>query len=98
MDIIAELRITPVGVGVSFSRYIAECERILTAENIKVRLHAEGTDIEGEFDDVMRAVKLCITALHDMGVPRLMLDLHISSRTDKLQTMEDKIQSVEAQL
>lgn len=96
MKVIAELMIIPIGVGASLSKYIAQCERILQDTNLKIQLHAEGTNIEGEWDAVMKAVKQCVEALHAMGVPRLMTSVRISTRVDKNETMEESIESVKA--
>lgn len=98
MKIIAELNIIPIGIGTSLSKYIAECERILQSANLKIELHAEGTDIEGEYNDVVKAVKECIETLHRMGVQRVTASLRLSSRTDKNESMASRIESVEAQL
>lgn len=95
MKIIAELLIIPIGVGVSLSRYIAECERILKNKGLKIQLHAEGTNIEGDFDEVFDAIKNCIEAVHKLGAPRLMTNIRVSSRTDKIENMKDKVNSVE---
>jgi uncharacterized protein (TIGR00106 family) len=65
---------------------------------LKVRLHAYGTNIEGEWDDVMAAVKECHQVLHKMGVPRISSTIRLGTRTDREQTMEEKIQSVEEKL
>lgn len=95
MKVIAELMIVPVGAGISFSKYIAECERILQESGLKIQLHAEGTNVEGEFDAVMRSIKQCVETMHKMGVPRLMTNIHLSTRIDKSETMEEKVKSVE---
>jgi len=95
MQIIAELSIIPLGVGLSLSKYIAECERILKNKGLKIQLHAEGTNIEGEYDQVMGAIKMCIESVHKLGSPRIVTNVKISSRTDKTETMAQRIQSVE---
>lgn len=98
MKIIAELSIIPLGVGISLSKYIAECERVLKLKGLKTELHSEGTDIEGELDQVLAAVKECIEAVHNLGAPRIITSVKISSRIDKLETMEEKVESVESKL
>ncbi len=98
MKAIADLCIVPLGVGVSLGKYIAECERILRASRLKTRLHAYGTNMEGEWDDVVAAIKQCHEALHAMGAPRVSSDIRIGTRVDRAQTMEDKIRSVEEKL
>jgi uncharacterized protein (TIGR00106 family) len=98
MKVIADLCVIPLGVGVSLGRYVAECERILKKAGLKVRLHAYGTNIEGEWDLVMAAVKDCHQALHAMGVPRISSSVRLGTRIDREQTMEDKVRSVEENL
>jgi uncharacterized protein (TIGR00106 family) len=94
MKVIADLCIVPLGVGVSVSRYIAACEKILADAGLKTHLHAYGTNIEGDWDAVFAAIKKCHEAVHAMGAPRITTTLKFGTRTDRDQTMEDKIQSV----
>ena len=98
MKVIVDLCVVPVGVGVSLGSYITACEKILLKAGLKTKLHAYGTNIEGEWDDVMQAVKECHEALHQMGVPRISSTLRLGTRIDRAQTMEDKIRSVEEKL
>ncbi len=98
MKIIVELSIIPIGVGVSFSKYIAECERILKNKGLVIQLHAEGTNIEGDYNEVLDAIKSCIEAVHKLGAPRLVTNIKINSRTDKTESMKDRIKSVENQM
>ena len=95
MKAIVDFCIVPIGVGVSLGSYIAACEKILTGAGLKTKLHAYGTNIEGEWDLVMQAVKECHEKLHEMGVPRISSTLRLGTRVDREQTMEDKIRSVE---
>jgi uncharacterized protein (TIGR00106 family) len=98
MQVIADLCVVPIGIGVSVSKEIAVCERILHAAGLKTQLHAYGTNIEGEWDQVFAAVKQCHEALHAAGVPRISTNMRFGTRIDREQTMEDKIQSVERKL
>ena len=98
MKVVADLCVVPLGVGLSLGRYIAECERVLNRAGLKIRLHAYGTNIEGEWDEVVAAIKECHEALHAMGVPRISSSIRLGTRTDREQTMEDKIRSVEQSL
>ena len=94
MKVIADLCVVPLGVGVSLGEYIAECEKILTGAGLKTNLHAYGTNIEGERDEVMSAIRRCHERLHQMGVPRISSTLRFGTRTDRPQSMQDKIRSV----
>jgi uncharacterized protein (TIGR00106 family) len=98
MKVIMDLCVVPLGVGVSLSSYIAECERVLREAGLETRLHAYGTNIEGEWNEVMAAVKRCHEAVHAMGAPRISTTIKLGTRTDRLQTMEEKVRSVEEKL
>jgi uncharacterized protein (TIGR00106 family) len=95
MKVIVDLCVIPLGVGVSLSPYIARCEEILKKAKVKTQLHANGTNIEGEWDEVFSAVKKCHEAVHEMGAPRISTTIKLGTRTDKDQSMADKITSVQ---
>jgi uncharacterized protein (TIGR00106 family) len=98
MKVIADLCIVPMGIGLSVSKEVAMCEQILTDAGLKTKLHAYGTNIEGEWDAVFAAVKRCHEVLHAAGVPRVSSNMRFGTRTDKEQSMDDKVQSVETKL
>lgn len=93
-----DVSIVPIGAGVSLSRYVAACERVLQEAGLQPQLHANGTNVEGEWDQVFAAVKRCHEVLHEMGVPRVSTNMRVGTRTDRDQTLQDKIDSVRAQL
>jgi uncharacterized protein (TIGR00106 family) len=94
MRVIADFCLVPLGVGVSVSKEVAACERVLAEAGLKTCLHAYGTNIEGEWDEVFAAIKRCHEAVHAMGAPRISSTLKFGTRTDREQTMEDKVRSV----
>lgn len=94
MHVIVDLCVIPLGVGVSVSRFVVECEKVLKEAGLKTQLHAYGTNIEGEWDEVFAAIKRCHEKLHDMGAPRITTTLKLGTRTDRYQTMDDKVESV----
>ena len=98
MNVIADLCVVPIGVGVSVSKYVAACERILNDAGLKTKLHAYGTNIEGDWDTVFAAIKQCHQIVHEMGAPRISTTLKFGTRIDRAQTMDDKINSVVHQL
>ncbi len=95
MKVIVDLCVIPLGVGVSLSRYVAACERVLQEAGLTFQLHANGTNIEGEWDEVFGAIKRCHQVVHEMGAPRIATTIRLGTRTDRDQTMQDKIRSVE---
>jgi uncharacterized protein (TIGR00106 family) len=98
MRVIADLCVVPLGIGVSVSREVAACERILNDAGLKTKLHAYGTNIEGEWDEVFAAIKRCHEAVHAMGAPRISSTLRFGTRIDRPQTMDEKIRSVEEKM
>ncbi len=98
MKVIADFCLVPLGVGVSVSKYVAECEKIFTNAGLKTKLHSYGTNIEGDWDEVFAAIKLCHEKIHEMGAPRISSTLKFGTRTDRAQSMEDKVKSVEDKL
>ncbi len=98
MKVIVDFCLVPIGVGVSVSKYIVECEKIFNQAKLKTHIHAYGTNVEGEWDEVFAAIKRCHERVHEMGVPRISSTLRLGTRTDREQTMEDKIRSVQEKL
>ena len=94
MHVMIDLCIVPLGVGVSVSEYIAECQIVIKRAGLQSQMHPYGTVIEGEWDIVMGVVKQCHEKIHEMGAPRITTTLKIGTRTDRAQTMKDKIDSV----
>jgi uncharacterized protein (TIGR00106 family) len=98
MKVIVNFTLVPVGTGVSLSAYIAECEKVLSAAGLITALHANGTNIEGEWDDVFAAIRRCHEAVHRMGAPRIFTSIQAGTRVDRAQTMDEKVASVVRQL
>jgi len=94
MKIIADICIVPIGVGVSLSPYIAAACEELEQAGLNAQMHAYGTNVEGEYADVMNALERCLERIHGMGAPRITCTIKLGTRTDREQTMQDKVQSV----
>lgn len=98
MKAIADVTIIPIGIGISLSRYVAACEKVFSEAGLKTQLHANGTNIEGEWEEVFTAIKRCHEVVHEMNSPRVFTTIHVGTRTDRDQTMEDKIDSVRVKM
>lgn len=98
MNVMVDLCVVPIGVGTSVSKYVSACERVFQDAGLSHQMHAYGTNVEGDWDDVMAAVKRCHEVVHQMGAPRVTSSMRFGTRTDRAQTMADKIASVEAKL
>ena len=98
MHVMIDLCIVPLGVGVSLSPYVAACGKVLAEAGLKTSLHAYGTNVEGEWEAVFAAVKRCHEVVHAMGAPRVTTTIKLGTRTDRAQSMEDKVRSVREKL
>ena len=98
MHVMIDLCVVPLGVGVSVSKYIAECEKILNEAGLETHLHAYGTNVAGDWEDVFAAVRRCHERVHDLGAPRITTTIKVGTRTDRVQTMDEKIVSVQQKL
>lgn len=94
MKVIVDLCVVPMGVGVSVSKYVAECQRVLDEAGLEHKLHAYGTNIAGEWDEVFAAIKQCHESVHKLGAPRITTTIKVGTRNDREQSMQDKIDSV----
>ena len=94
MHVIVDLCVVPLGVGVSVAKYVAECQEVLREAGLNHQLHAYGTNIEGSWDEVFAAIKICHERVHAMGAPRITTSIKVGTRTDREQSMQDKIDSV----
>ena len=98
MKALAEIQVIPIGAGVSVRKEVMRAHRLIEESGLKVQLHSYGTNVEGEWDTVMAAVKRCHEVVHEMGAPRISTTLRVGTRTDRDQTMDDKVTSVEEKL
>lgn len=98
MNVMIDLCVIPLGVGVSVSEYVTACQRVLDEAGLSHQMHAYGTNVEGEWDEVFAAVKRCHEVVHEMGAPRVSTSMRIGTRIDRDQTMQDKIDSVSTKL
>lgn len=98
-QVMIDLCVVPLGVGVSVRKEVTEVERVLRAREaegkIVCRLHGFGTNVSGHWDDVMGAVKEVHEVLHDrMGVVRITSSMRLGTRIDKAQSIDDKASCV----
>src|SRR3954469_25726390 len=95
--------LTVIGLGrasASASEYVAEMQRRLQAQDkVRFRLHAMGTELEGQVEDILDVVRQLHNVPFEAGLPRVYPFPKPDERMDKpMQTLDDKVKSVEAQL
>jgi uncharacterized protein (TIGR00106 family) len=98
MRVMVDLCVVPLGVGVSVSEYVAACSRLIEAAGVEHQLHPYGTVIEGEWETVFALVKRCHERVHELGALRVFTTLKVGTRTDREQSMHDKVASVRRKL
>ncbi|HET8939634.1 MAG TPA: MTH1187 family thiamine-binding protein [Polyangiales bacterium] len=95
MKVMLDFCVVPIGVGVSVSKYVAECQRVLLDAGLSHQMHPYGTVVEGEWDEVFDALRRCHERVHALGAPRISTSLRLGTRVDRDQSMQDKLDSVQ---
>jgi uncharacterized protein (TIGR00106 family) len=94
----ADLTVLSLGRSeVSASEYVAEIQRRLAAQDkVRYRMHAMGTELEGQTADILALVAELHAVPFEKGVPRVYTVLKLDERRDRPgQTLDDKVRSVE---
>ena len=96
---IVAVSISPVGVGVSLSRYVAAAERVVRGQDrIRVRLDPMFTTLEGDVGEIFALIQQMQEAVFEAGAPRVGTVIKIDDRRDRKVQMEDKLRAVEEKL
>jgi len=95
MQVIADICVVPLTGNLSVRREVARAHRILRETGLPVQLHGYGTNIEGDIDIVLAAIKRIHVELHAEGVARISTNIKLGSRTDKAQSIQDKVRVIE---
>lgn len=91
MKAIAEIQVVPLGVGISVRKEVMRAHALLEEAGLHTELHAYGTNVEGELDQVLDAIRRVHETLHAEGVPRLATNIKLGTRTDKEPTLAGKV-------
>lgn len=98
MRAMADVCVVPMGVGISVSKYVAQCQEVFKSMELEVNMHAYGTNIEGEWEEVMEAIRRCHEVVHEMGAPRVGTTIRLGTRVDRTQSISEKMASVHEKL
>jgi len=96
----AEISVYPVGTdSTSLGFYIAKAIESIDINGISYQVTPMGTILEsGSVEKIFEATRAAIETIHRLGVKRVEVILKIDSRTDKTQSMQQKVQSVDRYL
>ncbi|MEJ2316313.1 MAG: MTH1187 family thiamine-binding protein [Gammaproteobacteria bacterium] len=90
MKATADLQVIPLGSGVSARKEVQRAVELLKEYEFIIHTHGAGTNIEGDMDEVLSAVKKIHEVLHSEGSVRLISYLKLETRTDKETTLAGK--------
>ena len=91
MKATAEVQVIPIGAGVSVRKQVQRAHAVLQEAGLNAQLHANGTNLEGELEDVFDAIRHVHETLHAEGTARLATFIKIGTRTDKEPSLEGKL-------
>jgi len=95
MNTLVSVAIMPIGAGDSLSGYVAEIVKIIEASGLPNRTTSMSTEIEGDWDDVMRVVKDATFVLANKGI-RTSVILRADIRPGRTNTINSKIEKLES--
>jgi uncharacterized protein (TIGR00106 family) len=92
--VLLDFSMTPLGKGESVSPYVARCLEVVASSGLSYRLHAMGTTLEGELDQVLDVVRRCFQAL-EPDCDRVTCSIKIDSRKGPGGRLDSKVQKVQ---
>ena len=92
-----EFSMSPLSKGESVSEYVARSLDIIDRSGLDYRLHAMGTIVEGELDDLMALLKKCFEAMGE-DCPRITCTAKFDYRKGHSGRLDAKVQSVKEKL
>jgi uncharacterized protein (TIGR00106 family) len=92
--VLLDFSMSPLGTGESVSRYVARCLEIVAASGLDYRLHAMGTTLEGEWDQVFAVVRQCFEALKP-ECNRISVAIKVDYRAGPGGRLDSKVRHVE---
>lgn len=94
---IAEFSIVPIGAGESLSTAVAEAFKVIEASRVSYEHHAMGTNLEGDWDDVMAVIKACRDRLLESS-NRVSVSIKIDDRKGATDRLAQKVSSAQAKM
>jgi uncharacterized protein (TIGR00106 family) len=95
--VLLEFSIAPLDKGASVGDYVARSLAIIDASGLDYRLHAMGTIIEGEVDQVLEVFQQCLAAI-TADCDRVTCTMKLDYRKGASGRLETKVTSVEQRL
>jgi len=94
---IAEFSIFPIGVGESLSAHVARAFEVIESSDVAYEHHAMGTNLEGDWDEVMGVIKACRDRLLET-TDRVSLSIKIDDRAGVTDGLQRKVASAKQRM
>lgn len=94
---IADFTIAPVGKGESLSADVAEAFKIIAASGVRHEHHAMGTNLEGDWDEVMAVIKACRDKMLQ-SAGRVSISIKIDDRRGAHDRLQAKVASAKEKM
>lgn len=95
--VLLEFSMSPLEKGPSVGDYVSRSLQIIDESGLDYRLHAMGTIVEGEIDDVLAVLKKCFTAMA-ADCERITCTAKLDYRQGHCRRLETKVASVEQKI
>ena len=95
MNTLIAVAIAPFGVGDELSGYVAEVVKVIEASGLPSRTTSMFTEIEGDWDEVMKVVKDATAVLAGKGI-RTSVTLKADIRPGHTNRMKGKIEKLDS--
>ena len=95
--VLLEFSMAPLEKGASVGEYVARSLKIIDESGLDYRLHAMGTIIEGEIDQVLGVLKKCLEAMA-ADCERITCTAKLDYRQGYAGRLKSKVTSVEEKL
>lgn len=94
---IAEFSIVPIGVGESLNAHVAQAFEIIEESGVAHEYHAMGTNLEGDWNEVMGVIKACRDRLLESS-HRVSLSIKIDDRIGVSDGLQRKVAAAKRKL
>ena len=94
---LAEFSVAPVGLEKGMSKYVAQSLKLIRESGLSYELHAMGTIVEGEPEEVFKLIKACHLNMRDQ-VGRVVTTIKIDDKVGVVDALQAKVASVEKRL
>lgn len=95
--VLLEMSVVPLGEGQGVSAHVAKCVELIDNSGLDYELHAMGTLVEGELDQVLSLMQACIALLAE-DCDRVTCTAKLDLRKGASGRLRSKVTSVEQKL